>query len=83
VPTTDAAIALRDAYLAASILDDALQVALATVSGCSVITSRNFRHIVHFDRIPLYNPVNVIQGYAEIRIYSPLEVIAYANEEDV
>jgi len=36
---------------------------------------------VHYDRIPLYNAVNTLQGYGELRIFSPLEVISY--EEDV
>lgn len=37
----------------------------------------NFKHIVHFDKIPLYNAVNVLKGYDQISIYSPLEVIRY------
>ena len=73
---------LRDAYLSAKIVtkkysNDALHVALATVSKCSVIVSWNFKHIVHFDKIPLYNAINVLEGYHQIAIYSPLEVIRY------
>ena len=60
-------------------LDDALHVAIATVSGCDLIVSWNFRHIVHFDKIPKYNAVNVLNGYGHIGIYSPLEVIQYDN----
>jgi predicted nucleic acid-binding protein len=58
-------------------LDDALHVAIATVSGCDLIVSWNFKHIVHFDKIPKYNAVNVLNGYGHIGIYSPLEVIQY------
>ncbi len=73
---------LRDAYLAAKIVsrkysDDALHVALTTVSRCSLIVSWNFQHIVHYEKIPLYNAVNILQGYSQIAIYSPLEVIKY------
>jgi len=32
---------------------------------------------VHFKKIPLYNAVNILQGYGQIAIYSPLEVIRY------
>jgi len=39
--------------------------------------SWNFRHIVHFEKIPLYNAVNVLNGWGHIGIYSPLEVIEY------
>ena len=79
------ALQLRDAYLKSGILtpkysDDALHVALASVSNCSLIVSWNFKHIVHFEKIPLYNAVNILNGYSEIKIYSPLEVIKY--EED-
>lgn len=79
--STDA-LELRNAYLDAKIVsnkysDDALYVALATVSGCSLIVSWNFKHIVHYEKIPLYNAVNVLRGYDQIAIYSPLEVIKY------
>ncbi|MDQ6950079.1 MAG: type II toxin-antitoxin system VapC family toxin [Mariprofundales bacterium] len=60
-------------------LDDALHVAISTVSGCDLIVSWNFKHIVHFDKIPKYNAVNTLHGYAHIGIYSPLEVIDYDN----
>ncbi|MGH8522815.1 MAG: type II toxin-antitoxin system VapC family toxin, partial [Gammaproteobacteria bacterium] len=60
IDITEEAISLRDAYLETKIVsanysDDALHVALATVSECSLIVSWNFRHIVHFEKIPLYN----------------------------
>jgi len=41
--------------------------------------SWNFKHIVHFQKIPLYRAINTIKGYAEINIYSPPEVINYEN----
>lgn len=75
-----------EAYVAAGIvtpksLDDALHVALATVSGCPAIVSWNFRHIVHFQKIPSYNAVNAVYGYRAIQICSPWEVIAYEDED--
>jgi len=39
---------------------DALHVALASVAGCTMIVSWNFKHIVHFPKIPLYRAINVI-----------------------
>ena len=80
------AVQLRDAYLAAGIVglssrDDAQHVALATVLGCWCIVSWNFRHIVHARKIPLYNGVNRVQGYSEIAIHTPQEVIEYEDEE--
>jgi predicted nucleic acid-binding protein len=76
------ALDLQQAYIAEGILtekwyDDALHVALATVAECDVIVSWNFKHIVNFRKIPLFNAVNVLKGYRQLAIHSPLEVITY------
>jgi len=73
---------LQEAYLEAKIVtekysEDALHVALATVSRCSMIISWNFKHIVSFQKIPLYNAVNQLHGYSPLQIFSPLEVIEH------
>ncbi|MEZ5406286.1 MAG: hypothetical protein R3F23_09055 [Verrucomicrobiia bacterium] len=80
----DAAAALRDAYLKAGIVTpqwaaDAEHVATASVQRCRLIVSWNFKHIVHFDKIPLYNGVNLIHGYDNLSINSPAEVIDYED----
>jgi len=85
-PVTDEAINLQQAYIREGIvtrksLDDALHVALATVSGCSLIVSWNFKHIVHFQKIPMFNAVNTLNGYNNLMIYSPLEVIENEDQE--
>jgi predicted nucleic acid-binding protein len=82
---TEEALLLQKAYLDAKIVteqwsDDALHVALASVSDCEIIVSWNFRHIVHYEKIPLYNAVNILHGYKTIAIYSPLEIIEYERE---
>jgi hypothetical protein len=59
---------------------DAYHVASATVGGCRAIVGWNFKHIVHLDKIPLYNAVNKLLGYNEIAIHTPSEVLRY--EED-
>jgi predicted nucleic acid-binding protein len=61
--------------------EDALHVAIATVTQCNLIVSWNFRHIVHYDKIPKYNAVNTLNGYGQIGIYSPLEVINYDSND--
>lgn len=82
IDISDEALRLRDSYLNAKIIskkysNDAPHVALATTSGCSIIVSWNFKHIVHFEKIALYNAINISEGYQQISIYSPLEVISY------
>jgi predicted nucleic acid-binding protein len=85
VDISESALQLRQAFLDAGIVTpksaaDALHVALATVAACSLIISWNFKHIVHFQKIPLYRAVNTIKGYPKISIYSPLEVISDEEE---
>jgi len=77
---TDEVLTLQGSYLKQGIVtqkyyDDALHVALATVWGCECIVSWNFKHIVNFHKIPLYNAVNALNGYGNIAIYSPQEVV--------
>jgi predicted nucleic acid-binding protein len=86
VPVTQAALLLQHQYINSSVVtvksaEDALHVAIATVSQCILIVSWNFKHIVHFDKIPKYNAVNTLNGYGQIGIYSPLEVISYDDND--
>lgn len=86
VPVEERVLVLRDAYVAAGIVtekwaDDAAHVAAATVAEADLIVSWNFRHIVHFDKIRLYNAVNAMRGYRLLEIRSPLEVIDYEDED--
>lgn len=88
VEVTSEALDLQQAYIQEKIVsekwrDDALHVALATVNLCDFIVSWNFKHIVNFQKIPLYNAVNKLYGYSEIQIYSPLELVVSDEEENV
>ncbi|MHB0935922.1 MAG: type II toxin-antitoxin system VapC family toxin [Armatimonadota bacterium] len=81
-------LGLSQEYLNAGIVspqwrDDAMHVALATVAGCTLIVSWNFKHIVHYQKIPRYNAINALQGYPAIAIHSPMEMIADEKEEDI
>jgi len=84
IPFTDEVRHLRQAYLEAAILGmehqaDAEHIAFASVAEVDFLVSWNFRHIVQFEKIAGYQAVNLLNGYREIRIYSPKEVVA--NEE--
>lgn len=85
IRVTPEALTLQAAYVSAGIVsprwaDDALHVALATVASADLIVSWNFRHIVHFQKVPHYNAVNQLQGWRELAIHSPKEVIANDDE---
>jgi len=78
-------LSLVQHYTARSVLsqrfmDDMLHIALATIAEVDVLVSWNFRHIVRLDKIRLFNAVNMEQGYKPLTIYSPREVISYAQE---
>ena len=64
-----------DAIVGTAQLNDALHVALATVAGADVVASWNFKHIVHYDKIRLFNAVNLREGYSLVDIRSPLEIV--------
>lgn len=71
---------LRDAYVQARIVGthhagDAHHIALATVVRADLLVSWNFKHIVHWDKIRMFNAVNLLQGYPPIEIRSPKEVV--------
>ncbi len=53
---------------------DAIHVAAATVAGADLVLSWNFKHIVNYDRIHKYNAVNLLNGYRQIDIRSPMEL---------
>lgn len=54
--------------------DDGLHIAIATINKIDILVSWNFKHIVHFDKIRLFNSINIEMGYKPIDIYSPREV---------
>ena len=77
---TDEIAALRDAYLKARIIGsdakaDAEHIASASVADVDFVVSWNFKHIVHYEKISGYQAVNLMNGYSQIRIYSPKEVV--------
>jgi len=80
VETSEESRHLRDAYLEAGILSpkwasDAHHIALATIACADLIVSWNFKHIVHVNKIKLFNAMNLLHGYPLIDIRSPFEIV--------
>jgi hypothetical protein len=76
---------LANAYLGRGVVtkkfeDDALHIAIATLCNADIVVSWNFKHIVHFEKIRLFNAVNLEMGYKAIAIHSPMEVTSYGNK---
>jgi hypothetical protein len=71
--------ALAEEYIKAGALGkasavDALHVAVATVALADLIVSWNFKHLVNYGKIRMFNGVNALRGYRNIDIRSPWEV---------
>ena len=60
-------------------MDDAYHIAIATVNRVDVLLSWNFKHIVNWDKIRLFNAINMKNGYPSIDIRSPKELLKYED----
>lgn len=58
---------------------DCLHIALATINRADILVSWNFKHIVNVERIRGYNSINIKNGYNQLDIRSPRELISYGN----
>lgn len=80
-------VALADVYQERKILtpkfyDDGLHIALAAAAEVDLLVSWNFKHIVHYQKIRLFNAVHLELGYKPLQIYSPREVAQHGNDAD-
>ena len=76
---TDEAKALASAYIKERIVTkkskaDTEHIAIATIAQVDLLVSWNFKHIVNYDRIRLYNAVNLKHGYKMLEIRSPRDL---------
>jgi predicted nucleic acid-binding protein len=55
--------------------NDAYHIALASINRIDCLISWNFKHIVNYDKIKLFNGINMQFGYPLIDIYSPFEFL--------
>ena len=60
-------------------LNDAYHIAIASINRLDLLVSWNFKHIVNYDKIRLFNSVNLKLGYPEIDIRTPQELINYED----
>lgn len=72
---------LADAYLASGTLtknqlEDARHIAAATIAKVDYLVSWNFKHILHPQKMPEFNRVNLERGFSILKIRTPLDVIA-------
>lgn len=77
---TEESLALAEKYLAQGIFpskyrDDALHIATAVVHNMDIVISWNMEHMVKLKTRREVKAVNILEGYNEMEICTPLEVI--------
>ncbi len=80
IEVTDEVEALAQEYIFQKALgqsseNDAYHIALSSVNRLDCLISWNFKHIVNFDKIKMFNSINMRLGYPLIDIRSPLEFL--------
>ena len=56
-------------------IDDCRHIACATIKKVDYLISWNFKHIVNIFRIRGYNAINIKNGYSQLDIRSPKDII--------
>jgi hypothetical protein len=70
---------VREKVLGQASLNDAYHIAISSVNRLDCLISWNFKHIVNFDKIRLFNSINLKLGYPLIDIRTPLEFLKYED----
>ena len=85
IEVTEEAYVLADKYIEEKVvgktsLDDCRHIATATINKVDYLVSWNFKHIVNVFRIRGYNSINLRNGYIQLDIRSPKEIIKDEND---
>ena len=85
IEETEDAVELASKYIIEKVVGqtsyaDCLHIALATIHRADFLISWNFKHIVNVQRIMGYNSVNLKNGYKQLDIRSPRELIIYEDD---
>jgi predicted nucleic acid-binding protein len=80
VEVTEECLVLADKYMRRKIFplkcrDDGLHIAIATVYQADVVISWNLKHMVKLKTRREVKAINVLEGFGEIEICTPMEVI--------
>jgi predicted nucleic acid-binding protein len=81
IEVTEEAFLLAQQYLNEKVVgktsaDDCRHIATATINKVDYLVSWNFKHIVNVFRIRGYNSINLRNGYIQLDIRSPKEIIS-------
>ncbi len=85
IEVTEEAVELATKYISEKVVGqtsyvDCLHIALATIHRVDFLVSWNFKHIVNVERIMGYNSVNIKNGYKQLEIRSPRDLMKYEDD---
>jgi predicted nucleic acid-binding protein len=66
---------IKEGALGEASRNDAYHIALASINRVDYLISWNFKHIVNYNKIKMFNAINMRFGYPLIDICSPLEFL--------
>ena len=66
---------VREKVVGETSIDDCRHIACATINNVDYLISWNFKHIVNVFRIRGYNSINLKNGYIQLDIRSPKDII--------
>lgn len=70
---------IREKVVGETSIDDCRHIACATINKVDYLVSWNFKHIVNVFRIRGYNSINLKNGYIQLDIRSPKDIITNEN----
>lgn len=84
IEVTEEAVELATRYIIEQVVGqtsyaDCLHIALATIFRADFLVSWNFKHIVNVRKIMGYNSVNIKNGYKQLEIRSPRDLMTYED----
>ncbi len=85
VEITEEAVELAMQYIKEKVVGqtsyaDSLHIALATIHHANFLVSWNFKHIVNVQKIMGYNSINIKNGYKQLEIRSPRDLMKYEDD---
>lgn len=85
IEVTEETVELATQYISEKVVGqtsytDCLHIALATIHRADFLVSWNFKHIVNVQRIRGYNAVNIKNGYKQLEIRSPRDLMTYEDD---
>ena len=72
---------IKEGIIKAKYGTDAIHIASATIKALDFIVSLNFKHIVKRKTKEETGKINAREGYGQIAIYTPIEVIEYEEND--